>query len=120
MTEATQATPEISPHFASEREAVILRKYCEKGWPIGKPTERMHAVTGETYTELTRPWSEGFETAAKAREAAQEHFDKYAVGKQGALYWRIAPEIAYGSKQKLFSYYMRLLISDKPHAKVST
>lgn len=113
MPEATQAA-EISPLIASAHEAAILRSYCESRWPIGEPTVRMVSVTGEKYTELTCRWSEGSPTAKQAREAAQTEFDEYASGKVGTLYWRVPPEIAFGVKQRLFAYYMRLLISDKP------
>ncbi len=120
MQEAEQATPEISPFIASAHEVVILLAYCESRWPVGTPTTRMLSVTGEKYTELGIPWCEGFATAEQARLAAQAAFDKYAEGKSGTLYWRVPPEIAYGAKQKKFAYYLRLLISDKPQAKVST
>ncbi len=118
MQEAEQAKTE-SPLIASDREAAALRAYCESRFPMGPQSTRMHAPTGELHTELACPWHEGFETAEKAREAAQEHFDKYAEGRIGMLYWRVPPEIAYGAKQRKYAYYLRLLISDKPHAKVS-
>lgn len=114
MPEAKQAAPEISPLIACAHEAAILRAYCESRFPIGPSTTRMLSVTGETYTELAVRWSEGSETAEKAREAAQVSFDKYASDKIGTLYWRVQPEIVFGIKQRLFAYYMRLLISDKP------
>jgi hypothetical protein len=119
MQEAEQAS-EPSPLIASAHEAVILRAYCESRWPVGQQSTRMHSITGERHTELACRWHDGFATAEAAREAAQVAFDTYAEGKSGTLYWRVPPEIAFGPKRRKYAYYLRLLISDKPHAKVST
>ncbi len=113
MQEAEQAKTE-SPLIASGREAALLRTYCESRFAVGPQSTRIHSVTGELHTELACPWHEGFETAEKAREAAQAHFDKYAEGKSGTLYWRVTPEIAFSQNRRKFAYYLRLLISDKP------
>ena len=74
----------------------------------------MLAPTGQKHTELALPWAEGLDSADAARIAAQEHFDQYAKGKTGALYWRTLPDIGFDPGRKKFAYYMRLLISDKP------
>lgn len=59
-------------------------------------------------------WFDAYPTPAVARQAAITVFNQYAEGKEGTLYWRVPPEIAYGEKQQKFAYYMRLLISSKP------
>lgn len=115
--------PEPLVNFSSaecNRRAEIVRSYCESRFPVGESANRMKSVTGEKFAELAIAWPEGFESIEQAGEAAMLAFQKYAEGKSGTLYWRIPPEIAYGAKQKKFAYYMRLLISDKPHAQVST
>lgn len=114
MREAAQAEPEITLRIrecADEAEAV--RADCEARFPVGASTLRRLSVTGEPYVELAHQWADGYPTAAAAREAARAAFGKYAEGKEGTLYWRIQPDIAYGEKQRKFAYYMRLLISSK-------
>lgn len=103
-----QYTPE------SCHEAGILRAYCEGKFPVGPSTAMWQSVTGEPYIELCLAYPSGFDTAEAARIEAQSHFDRYAEGKSGTLYWRIAPEIAFSVPRGKFAYYMRLLISDKP------
>lgn len=90
-------------------EANALRAYCEKNFSVGKLT------AGSRATELTKlPYREGYPTAEAARIAAQCAFDGYAKGKTGVLYWRTAPAIAMSTRWWQYTYYMRLLISDKP------
>lgn len=101
------------------RQAEVVRSYCESRFPLGERSNRMRSVTGETFTELCVSWPEGFGTIDQAAEAAMAAFQKYAEGKSGTLYWRVPPEIAWGAKQKKFAYYMRLLISDKPRIEES-
>jgi hypothetical protein len=96
-------------------EAVILRAYCESRFTVGESTKTWRSLTGESYTQLTAmPFSEGFESAEIARLDAQRSFDEYSKDKSGILYWRIVPEIALSTRRQKYSYYMRLLISDKP------
>lgn len=119
----TQGTKEPLVNFSRvecQRQAAIVRSYCESRFPIGPSSDRIHSITGETFTELAIAWAQAFDTIDQAAEAAMKAFQKYAEGRSGTLYWRIPPEIDYGPKQKKFAYYMRVLISDKPHAKVST
>lgn len=114
---AAQMRPEPLLHFSSDecnKRAAMVRKYCESRFPVGESSDGPHSVTGETFTELCVTWPAGFGTIDGAGDAAESHFQKYANGKSGTLYWRIPPEIAYGAKQRKFAYYMRLLISDKP------
>jgi hypothetical protein len=104
-----RAVPQTTVECA--HEAVILTAYCEARFPVGPSTFERLSVTGETYTELCIPFSPGWPSAEAARIAAQEHFNSYAEGRKGTLYWRVPPEIAVA---KGHAYYMRLLISDKP------
>lgn len=104
----------ITSEIECGKRAALVRKYCESRFPVGASSNGPHSVTGETFTELCVMWSDGALTIDGAGEAAEAHFQKYAQGKSGTLYWRIPPEIAYGAKQRKFAYYMRLLISDKP------
>lgn len=109
--------PEPLLHFSSsecDRQAALVRAYCESRFPVGEPTYRRRSVTGEPYTELCALWPDGLGTIDQARKSAESAFQKYAEGKSGTLYWRIPPEIAWGAKRQRFAYYMRLLISDKP------
>lgn len=100
-----------------QEEADKLRAYCESKFPLGPSANSRYSVTGETFTELCIPWSDGLASAADARIAAQDHFDRHASGKAGTLYWRIVPEIARDKSGYRFAYYLRLLISSKPHAR---
>ena len=96
-------------------EAVILRAYCESRFAVGESTKTWRSITGENYKELTaRPFSDGFESPEAARVAAQQSFDDYSKDKSGIIYWRLTPEIALSTRRQKYSYYMRLLISDKP------
>lgn len=114
MTEAAQAVSEITLRVRDcVEETALLRSYCEARFPVGPSTERRLSVTGEPYVELANQWSDGYPTPAVARQAALTVFNQYAEGKEGVLYWRVPPEIAYGDKQRKFAYYMRLLISSK-------
>lgn len=113
----TQGTKEALVNFNSvecQRQAAVVRSYCESRFPVGPHADRMRSVTGETFTELAHAWPEGYGSIEEAAVSAMAAFQKYAEGKSGTLYWRIPPEIAYGPKQKKFAYYMRLLISEKP------
>lgn len=119
MTLPTQGVSDPEPMLnfsgpACDREAARVRSYCEGRFPVGPSSERRRSITGETFTELCVSWHDGFATIELAGEAAMASFQKHANGKSGTLYWRVPPEIAWGSKQKKFAYYMRLLISDKP------
>lgn len=114
MEEATQAVPAITQRVREcDEETRVLREYCEAKFQIGLSTERRLSITGEPYVELATPWLDGYPTPAVARQAAITVFNQYAEGKDGALYWRVPPQIAYGEKQQKFAYYMRLLISSK-------
>lgn len=115
MEEAKQATAPITQRVREcDEEATALREYCEAKFPVGPSTDRRTSVTGEPYVELALSWSDGYPTPTIARQAAITVFNQYAEGKEGTLYWRVPPEIAYGEKQQKFAYYMRLLISSKP------
>jgi hypothetical protein len=103
--ECPQYTPE------SCQEAASLRSYCEGKFPVGAQTFTHKSITGQSYSQFSIG---GYLTAEEARVGAQECFDKYADGKSGTLYWRVAPEIAYHPRHKAYAFYMRLLISDKP------
>lgn len=107
-TTDVQYTPECA------QEAIALREYCESKFPAGPSTTRWQSVTGEPYTELCVAYPSALESAEEARIAAQCHFDSYATGKSGTLYWRVPPEIALSSRRQRYAYYLRLLISDKP------
>lgn len=65
-------------------------------------------------------------TREDAKTAALQHFETYAAGRKGVLYWRTYPEITFREEQKIdyrrpeltphpagWTYYARLLISDK-------
>lgn len=103
-----QYTPE------SCHEAVVLKAYCESKFKVGPSTTRWASVTGEPYIELCVAYQGSFESAEAARIEAQSHFDRYAEGKSGTLYWRVPPEIALSTRRQRYAYYLRLLISDKP------
>lgn len=112
MEEGQAGRPQITLKVRDcDQEADALRKYCEGKFPVGQPTARRLSVTGEAYTELAHEWSGAYPTPQAAGEAAKAAFDKYAEGKEGALYWRAPPEI--DERQHKFAYYMRLLISSK-------
>lgn len=120
MQEAEQAAPPITLRVREcDEETKALREYCEARFPVGLSTQRRLSITGEPYVELAHEWSAGYPTPAVARQAAIAVFNQYAEGKEGALYWRVPPEIAYGEKQQKFAYYMRLLISSKRPLTVS-
>lgn len=112
--------------LACEAEAKRLRAYCEARFPVGAmtpssllETSTRHTTkpwlspTGEEFTELCQHWREGHPSAQAACEAAQHHFDQYAEGRTGTLYWRTVPEIAYSASHRKYGYYLRLLISNK-------
>lgn len=102
-------------------EAVILRAYCESRWPIGPESHRRLSVTGEEHVALSPyPPQSGFDSPESARLAAQAHFDRYAAGKFGTLYWRVVPEIALSAGRQIYVYYLRLLISNKPQIQKAT
>jgi hypothetical protein len=107
-----RAPPQVI-HYTpkSVHEADIIRAYCEAKFPVGEPTDRYHAITGERYIQFSNA---GYSTLEAVRLAAQDRFDEYARDKTGTLYWRIPPEIAFNSRRQDYAYYMRLLISNKP------
>lgn len=111
----SRATPNLVLFTAEcANEVVILLAYCESRFPVGKSTTGPHAITGERYIELTKlPFSAGWLSPEAARIAAQEAFEAYSKDKSGTLYWRVKPEVALETRHQAYSYYMRLLISDK-------
>jgi hypothetical protein len=74
--------------------------------------DRALTPTGEPHIELTNT----AETESAVEDAARAAFDGYASGRNGVLYWRVKPEIR-GPEDTgvtgMWSFYMRLLISDK-------
>ena len=112
MSRISRVIPETVLYTAEcANEAVILRAFCESRWPIGAPTIGSWSMTGEEYEVLT---DNGYISPEAARLAAQSSFEDYAKDKSGILYWRITPEIALMCRSRHYSYYLRLLISDKP------
>jgi len=112
---AMQAFPEtVMRTEECDREAAILRSYCEAKFPIGEPTSTSKSVTGQNYRELCSLPSQTFISPKFARIAAESRFEGFSENKSGILYWRITPEIAWANRKHGFAYYMRLLISDKP------
>ena len=112
MSRISRVTPETVLYTAEcANDAVILRAYCETRWPIGASTTGRLSVTGEEYEVLT---DNGYISSEAARLAAQSSFEGYAKDKSGILYWRITPEIALMCRNRHYSFYLRLLISDKP------
>ena len=91
-------------------------------FPPGEPCEPdTYAPTGEPYLVFS-----GFvATVDGAEAAAHAVFEKYRSEHAGSLYWRIRPETQYYEAQLAdpkwgtsahpagYSFYMRLLISDK-------
>ncbi len=119
MPEPKQGVSRATPNTVlitaeCQDEANKLRVYCESKFPVGPLSDRSVSVTGENFKEVGLYWREGLLSPAKAREAAQRHFDIYASGKSGTLYWRVAPEIALSTARRAYAYYKRLHISDKP------
>jgi hypothetical protein len=70
--------------------------------------------TGEPYVVLQ---DGGYASQNAAEAAARVMFDDYASNHHGTLYWRCPPETTawkmMKSAQPTYSFYMRLLISDK-------
>jgi hypothetical protein len=121
----------------SEFTAAKLKEHCERGREVGKPTSGALSVTGEPYFVIgsqidgtpkepgTIDEGQEFEWAFDEETAffqAWNCFERYAHGKSGKLYWRIGPDLeernirnltSEGPK-KLYQFYMRCLISDKP------
>jgi|SRR5580658_7429111 hypothetical protein len=98
------------------RALVELADHIEKRWPDAQKCDRYQAPTGETFTEISQT---GFESPAACAKAARDAFDAYAEGKSGTLYYRSRPEMTTQPNKlfqpnKLWAFYMRLLISDKP------
>jgi hypothetical protein len=112
MASATPSDVQETPECL--QEAMALKTYCESKFSVGPSTLTWQSVTGEPYTELCVPYPSGLNSAAETRVAAQDHFDRYSANRHGVLYWRISPEIAFSVKRQRYSYYLRLLISDKP------
>lgn|ERR1700749_715945 len=110
MTRVTTNSISYTPE--SVREADILKAYCESCFPVGDPS--FSYKSAESYRELHSVTKDRYSSAVIAREAARAHFNEYAKGKSGTLYWRVPPEIVYNSRKCGFVYYMRLLISNKP------
>jgi hypothetical protein len=97
-----------------EREAVILREYCEYRFHVGQASTEAYSV----HVELGVRGSEGLASPQDARSAAQAEFDKYVGDKTGMLYWRVSPEIdgrlLHEPDRWVYIYYMRFNISEKP------
>jgi len=76
---------------------------------------RAIAPTGEPFVQLHA--AKLGATEAETDAAARKAFEDYAIDRSGMLYWRIKPEIRGPEdmvEPDLWSFYMRLLISDKP------
>lgn len=109
-----------------------LTKDIEAKFKVGASTNWHRSVTGEPYVVISSqhpdngmPTIPGTVDEAKRREratdaetaywAAMSSFQSYAEGRTGVLYWRVKPQLEWNEGMpNSCSFYMRLLISDKP------
>jgi hypothetical protein len=73
-------------------------------------SERAVAPTGEPHVTLC---GDGDGCMADAEDAAVFAAQEYAANRTGTLYWRTVPEFRHGGGVGSWSFFMRLLISDK-------
>jgi len=93
----------------------------EERFVLGTPGEKSTTIRGDEFVELIsykdgefifKVRSTRYDTPEKAWENLRKSFELYATGKEGKLYWRILPEIAYCRDEDFYRGYMRLFIEE--------